>query len=267
MNQTKKGCLAIASCLRVLPLLLTLLGAIAYLTAFDPVANYFQRGAKLPTVCTVLAIVGVAIALLIGCLLPKGKLLTPTLANRYAPLCSMLGELSALIAFAIALPRISPITILALAALLLTVLCDGLQVFRSDRANGTGFLGYAPIVASAAMAMYYYFDMTVEMNAPFKVAIQVGLLFAMVYNTEELHVLLRRPRPRAYLTLSLCMMIVGALTAVPIPLAFLLGILRRPDYLAGALLLLGTSLRATLRTSEILKERKSLAQTEDSSTN
>lgn len=251
--------------LLLLPLVITTLQTIAYLTDYDQSANYFFAGSSLVTVTTVLTLVGIAAAIALVCLLPKEILSTEQLPCRPASLVPTVGTLSSAILF-LFFARNQALLPAVFLSLLLTVAYNTLLCIPAmdKKRSSIALLGYVAVFANALTTIYYYFDMTVEMNAPVKVSLQLGLLFSMLYYTGELRYLLGVARPRFFLMLSLWMSVVGALTVIPIPIAYFAGILNRTDYLAGAILILGVTIAAFVRAASILfqlpKQAKSLAE-------
>lgn len=117
----------------------------------------------------------------------------------------------------------------------------------ANRQTVGAFFGLFAILSCILLNAYYYFDTSIEMNAPLKTSIQVGLLFAMLFLTGEVRYLLGIPMPRMMQLFAVCTVSFGALSAIAVPVAFFSGKLSRPDYLAGALLVLGAIPTAIIR--------------------
>ena len=115
-------------------------------------------------------------------------------------------------------------------------------------------LGSTAVLGCALLNAYYYFDVSVEMNAPIKVLLQTALLFAMIYYTCELRFLLGRGKPRLFLVFAYATVAASSLCAISLPVALLCGIIQKPIYAMGAVTLLGISLTATLRLFYLYKE-------------
>ncbi len=224
------------------------LQAIAVATVYDPDANYFLAEAVLPTVSAILAIAGALFGIVAACLFGKGEEdATPFSDKLYPALAQALGA----IACAILLLLFGNGTLGTLAAILwigsalYTLLSE--TAFRKTAPATVALLGFLPVIACALLTAYYYFDTSIEMNAPFKVLLQTALLFAMLYFTGELRFLLDRKHPRLYLSLGACTLAASLLCASAIFPAFLLGITNRMDYLAGAVAALGIAITIIFR--------------------
>ena len=252
--------------LLILPLGITVLQTLVYLIAYDPRANYFLRGTTLPTVSILLLCAGILLGLAYVLLLPKNVLGTRNLPGRMASLPSAVGAVAAAVTFLLARPE-SSLFFGILVMLVITAVYNAMLPFANDakRKNTVTILGFFAVFAYAMTAAYYYFDLTFEMNAPLKTLLQMGLLFSIVSTTEELRFLIGNARPRAYLMLALATSTVGALTALPVPIAFVAGIVDRVDYLAGAILVLGTTVTTLWRSVTLLEQahKKSLAGKEE----
>ena len=138
--------------------------------------------------------------------------------------------------------------------------------------------GFSTVIGCILLCGYYYFDATLEMNAPLKVSVLTGLLFAMMLYTGEIRVLIGTPMPRAHLLFSVCTLGLGSLSALPIPVAYLAGKFDRlanvktnrfmiahfshPEYLVGAVVLLGICITAAWRICKILFTKKMIEESE-----
>ena len=132
-----------------------------------------------------------------------------------------------------------------------------------ENAFGTAFIGFSAIIACILLTGYFYFDTSLEMNAPIKVTVMLGLLISMIYFTGEIRTLIGIPLPHVHSFVALCAVGICALSGIPVPLAFLSGkfnrinsvthptvmttIYEHPEYLAGALILLGIGITVVLR--------------------
>ena len=112
------------------------------------------------------------------------------------------------------------------------------------------FFGFAAIAAMIYLCVVYYFDMTVEMNAPLKTLLHMGLLFCILYVTAEIRCFLGKGMPRLFRLLSAAATGVGLFTSLPLLIAFLGNTFSRtqyPAYFAGVFAVLGISLTALFR--------------------
>ena len=228
----------------------------AIVIAYDPTANYFFVGTPLPYVAAALSVVGGILGILFAlCHTPKNADAVPFSDSKAIVLpaafcfavCAILFFLSASGTLATA----------AAIVLLLAALYTILTTTPQATADATLFpiLGFSTVIACALMNAYYYFDASMEMNAPVKVTVQTALLFAMLYYTAELRYLLNRRKPRLYLALAMLTLASAALSAIAIPVAFCIGRLSRMDYLAGAILTLGIAITVLLRVIFLLSEQ------------
>ncbi|MBQ1229749.1 MAG: hypothetical protein IIX80_01825 [Clostridia bacterium] len=128
-------------------------------------------------------------------------------------------------------------------------------------------LGLLPILACILLNAYYYFDVSIQMNAPIKIALQIALLFAMLSYTGEVRFHLGRPMPRLYVLISAWLTGIGSLLAISLPVSFLAGTVSRADYAAGAILLASVMLTQHRHVRRLLAERlpDSNTATEDTS--
>ena len=163
---------------------------------------------------------------------------------------------------------LSPFDLLLILCLLLTTayaVLSGMQK-AGGRITLTAFFGLFAIVACILLNAYYYFDTSIEMNAPLKTSVQVGLLFTMLYLTGEIRYLLGTQMPRMMQLFAVCTVSFGSLCAIAVPVAFFTGKLSRPDYLAGALLVLGAIPTAILRLHTLAYPPKSISNETDTKT-
>ena len=226
--------------------LAALVQLLAELLSFDPTANYFVRSAALPIVACVLTGLGVLCALVLA-FLDKKEHTTPSRFAFLAPavcFCVLCPALFASIGTSVVVA--DRLAIVSMIFCLLASLFCLLSIFLKDEQQRglLALLGLSPVVALASLTLFFYFDKSIEMNSPLKVALQAGLLFGMFLFLCEVRRLLGRPLPRLLAGLRLALFPVASLgSCLLIPLA-IAGRFRRFDYLLGGLLLL--SLQATL---------------------
>ena len=142
------------------------------------------------------------------------------------------------------------------------------------------FIGFSTVIACILLNGYFYFDVTLEMNAPLKVNVLVGLLVAMIYHVQELRVLMGNAQPRLSIFMNACTVAISGLSAFSIPLAYLLGkfdrtnvlryptvmadLFQYPEYLAGAVALLGIFITSSWRLCQgLLTDRHTRIHKED----
>lgn len=214
--------------------------AIAFLCDYEEsVASYFARGSMIPVLALVFAGIAFAVGIVAACI--RSGSVVPT-----APLWSFAPVLLAyLIGAYLYFPtKTAGGVLLILGAIypLLTML-----PFGQKKVNLTAIAGFFSMATMVYLVASYYFDMTLEMNAPLKISVQMGLLCAMLYLTVELRSLLGRTIPRLFLLLTSLVIAVGSLPACSVILAYLTGKTTHRAYVAGAVLTLGVFLTACIR--------------------
>lgn len=227
--------------------LAAVLQTVAMLVSYDARANYFLVWAPLPYIAVALTILAAVSGLLFAILGQKPKNTSPFSKGILPSIPAALGMLvCTCLIFIFADGTLATVTAICLIlAALYSVLCG--TAVQKNHPSILCLLGFATVLAGALMNVLYYFDPTLEMNAPIKITVQTALLFAMIYYTAELRYLLEREKPRVYLALSLMTIAASALPAVSIPVAYTCGIITRVDCLAGAILTLGIAITVALR--------------------
>lgn len=241
-------------------LLSALLQVIAVLTVYDNSANYFKDGAVLPVFAAGFALLAAIFGTVAAC---KTKISTPNASPFSQKACLTPATIGFLIASILlmffahttAYEWLGSVSVgfLLLAALYSFLI--SLPKFRNNRTTALTFIGFFAILSCIVLTAYFYFDASVEMNAPIKTLVQLGLLCATVYYTGELRYLLGRPQPRLFLTLCTWMIAFGSLSAVALPIAFCVDKLKRVDYTAGALLIFCITLTALSRLRMLLNNQ------------
>ena len=219
----------------------SLLQAIAIFTNYGTRANYFHPGSVLPFIAALVAILSWVLGIVSG--LPTKS--ADTNSSPIAP--ALLPSLPACIGFVGAAFGMFSTGVTATTLLVATLLLLSAIYCVFSALPKTPMLGCAAILGCALLNAYYYFDMSVEMNAPLKVLLQTALLFAMIYYTAELRFLLGRGMPRLYTIVAYATVAFCALAALAVPLAFLLGKFNRIEYATGGILMLGIALTVLLR--------------------
>ena len=168
----------------------TVLLLVAYATAFDPsVSRYFASGNALPTVAAILLFLAVACGI-VGAILAKREpdSLTAAPVPFRATLFAAFGALGSAVWLLIAGKVLIGVLMLFAAVLFTLCACAIAKLYGKYLLWG----GFAAIAATIAHNATIYFDMTVEMNAPTKVLLQMALLAAMLYITAECRLLMGR---------------------------------------------------------------------------
>lgn len=246
--------------------LAAILQTLAVLISYDPTANYFERGAILPTLAVCLAIAGIVCGTIAARMTNTETLNDSPFSKQIAIPYAAIGFLLTAIVLPLNAPtERMPLTLVTSVFLVLAAFFHILSCIPSIREKHTSvicFLGFAAIIGCILSMAYFYFDVSVEMNAPLKVAVQMGLITAMLGYVGELRYLLGQPMPRTYLTVLSWSISVGALSTIAVPIAMIAKKLPRVDYAVGGLLVL------CIATTQILRMRTLLStpSTEDTAT-
>ena len=221
-----------------------ILQLLSALTAFEAGTHYFVRGSALPVCAWVVSLLGVGFAIASAFLDKEQPVLK---RSRFSPLFAAVGFAALLPAlFALLDSETKTTARLALLALLLVILAGNfclLSAFAKKQFAGlTAILGLLAVLAPACLALIYYFDKSVEMNAPVKVCLQTGLLFSMFPFLCDVRTRLNRPIPRLLTGLRLaCFPIASLSSCLLLPLLFS-GRFARIDYLFGGVFLFALQL-------------------------
>ncbi|MBQ3639339.1 MAG: hypothetical protein II955_02325 [Clostridia bacterium] len=182
--------------------------------AYDPViSDYFPRGTVFPALAIGVACLafGVGVSGVIVSKKMHFPLYLPKTPS-FAPIPAALGSLaSAVFLFISGKPIIGVLFLLAAGFFALTV-----APFAKEKAALITWVGFASVIACIALNATYYFDMTVEMNAPVKVLLQIGLLAAMLGCTAEIRILIGRSHFVLTPVLPLLAMIACLFSAFPV---------------------------------------------------
>lgn len=247
----------------------TAIQSVAYLSAYGELgANYFSSASPLPKISVILALIACACG--IGSFLTwkKFSAVFRDPRNDFASLPSAVGFLAGAILMALSNDTKLTYTIVFFFVLAFGYhLCLTFGWIKDAYANA--LLGFPTVIGSILLCGYYYFDATLEMNAPVKVSILSGLLFAMMYYTGELRILIGASVPRVHLFFNVCTLGIGSLASLPLVLAYLLGKFDRlfhvktnrfmvahfthPEYLVGSVVLLGICISITWRLIRAIK--------------
>lgn len=247
----------------VIAIAVTVLQSAAYALSYEaPKANYFTAGEPLPIIATVLALLGTLGGIALLALLPKKTKHDVTLPTPLASIASALGFLGGSVTlFLSSNTKLSRAT----AILLLVATAYSLLIAFAKKLDPAikALVGFGTVLSCILLAAIYYFDKTLEMNAPVKLSAMIGLLAVMLYHTAELRCLLDKATPRLHRALSVILLSIGALSAIPFPVAMLLGkfdqtalyanapllaqAYAHPEYLASAWIILGACLTVAIR--------------------
>ena len=163
---------------------------VASSTAYQPnVSNYFERTSPLPVLSVIFVCLAIAvgIAAAIVARYRNEPFSTPATPS-FALLPAATGTLASAILLFIAGKALNGILFFVEALFFALLICP----FVKKYAAYAIWSGFAAIAAQVVLISTYYFDMTVEMNAPVKVLLQMGLLGAMLDCTVEIRILIGR---------------------------------------------------------------------------
>lgn len=234
------------------------LQTVAILTVYEHDTNYFKPTAILPLLALACAIIAALIGTVAALRTDAGDTGIPF---PYLPIPAPTAIGFAAAAVAIACTKhtmtnklVVPLTAVALGIAALYSVLVQFPALRRRRVLVT-LTGFVAIISCILINAYYYFDVSVEMNAPLKTVTQTALLFLMLYLTSEVRYLLDAAQPRTYLTLASWTVAFCSLAAIPLPVAFLTGRLDRLDYAAGGLLALCACAMILIRFNCVLRPR------------
>ncbi len=253
-------------------LLISGLQALAYLTAYEaPTANYFARGSVLPSAAALLASLTCLFGIFAAARTPRGLLFCRRAASGIVYLPATFGFFAGagILLFSCTHKFCLPTVLLLI---LSGIFCLLKILPRTADHPLVALLGFASVLGCILLDAIYYFDPSLEMNAPLKESVLVGILFVMIYLTAELRVMLNKAMPRVYMMFVFWLFGAGTLAALPVPFAFLIGRFSRdttlprasffarsfyhPEYLSGALVILGVLLTAGARFWQMARSAK-----------
>jgi len=253
----------------VLALAACLLQTIAVLTAYNADANYFDKSSPLPIFALFCAVIAAVIATIAALRTDPAPAAATPFWRSAIPSPTGIGFLVTAIAIALSKHTMTNTWTRPLAALFLLVAAVysvfvQIERFRKSRTPAV-LSGFGAILACILINAYYYFDVSVEMNAPLKTSAQTAILFLLLYLTAELRYLFGDPQQRVYLILSSWTVAFGALIAIPLPIAYLTGRFDRPDYAASGVLALCAIVMIAFRVRTLFDLRHQIQEKEEKS--
>ena len=241
-----------------------LLGSMAVLKEYEKTANYFIPDAILAPITVILGTIAISCGVAAVCTTKRTDLSENIFPdNHHFPLTAI-GFFGAAV-----LLLLSFTSVLALIALPFLILASAYCILTGSaksrkNANTVSLLGFSAVLGTILLNAYYYFDFTVEMNAPIKVALQLGLLTMMLCYTSELRYLLGIQKPKMYLILSVIGIACASVTSIPICIAAFTGKFTRLDYTASAILIFIFALMQCARVIYLLRGIKAESKEEES---
>ena len=250
-------CAALAACAEIL----------SVLAFYDKAANYFDHNALLPTVAVALALLGSALGIASAILTASNVLGEDIFPEKISLSPAAIGFLTAAL-FAVLYCAKTVRPFIGLLAALLLICGLAYSIFSSlprlrQNKSLTALLGMLAVLGTILLNAYYYFDVSLEMNAPFKLTTQMGLLCATLYLTGEIRFLLGTQKPRLFLAIGTTLISVGSLCSLSLHVDFLLGKTDRGDYVAGSLLVFCMMLTAIIRIRTLLPQEEEIDQDDE----
>ena len=226
--------------------------AFAVLFCYEKGSNYFEPNTFIPALAIIWSLLACAFSLLFAIITSKEEIASssPFGSNLLTTLPAALGFGAGSILLIVEFAKSQKI--LFLIATLLLLLSSAYSLF-SETSSKVSFLGFIPPVACALLIAVLYFDASLEMNAPLKVAAQTALLPLMLYFTAELRYLLNREIPRLYLALALISIALASLCVISVPVACLMGVLENTNCLAASLVVAGANITILLKLKRYLQ--------------
>lgn len=200
----------------VLTLISTILRAAALFTEFDKESGYFSSPAILHTTYLWVAVIGLVLFIAFSILCRK-HFYTPTYRNSLSVLFSSaffvvtlaVAALLGILAIPTATSALTKIFwLIAVVSAVLALVYFAL-FFIKEKAGGSihGLLGLAPAFFCLFTAMLFYFDRTLQMNAPAKLLhLLAFLLLASYFTAESRGILAETKRPFFYVLASASML-------------------------------------------------------------
>lgn len=251
LNKKQQWALFCGRLVPVASMIATFFMTFSVLFCYEKASNYFEPNTFIPVLATIWAILGLVAAVIFAIIVPQEEIasISPFGSNLLVTLPAAGGfGIGAIILIAEYAKSQSILFLVASLFLLLSAA----HVLFSETNTKASFLGFIPPVACAMLVAILYFDASLEMNAPMKVAAQTALLPLMLYFTTELRYLLNRELPRLYLALALISVALASLCVLSVPVACLMGALKNINCLAAALVVAGVNITILLKLKRYL---------------
>ena len=251
-------------CSLISALIAGILQTLAYKSAYgNPLANYFSAASPLPKIAIGFSILTCLLGIAAVCLYNKEEI----------PEHSPIGDFSSLPAavsllLGTVLMLMSNNTKLTYAIAFFFLLATIYQAILSFRLVNDptviALIGFANVIGCILLVGYFYFDPSMEMNAPVKISALMGILFTALYYTYEIRALLGNPLPKLFTLLTVCVIGIGALASFPVTLAYLFfhcfdqihtHSFEHPEYFACSLILIGVCTSAVWRLCKIINSK------------
>ena len=244
----------------------------AYINAYNHAeSNYFLAKSPLPTLATAFSILSCLLAIAAIILWKRNPMTIQPPAGSFATVPAALGFLvGGALMF---LSNTAKLTYILPVLCFLAAVYNVAIIFANKQTKTViALVGFSAAIACILFNGYYYFDTTLEMNAPVKVTMQMAFLAAMIYFISEIRSLLDIELTRLYLLACALTVGIGSLVAIPLPLAYILGVFKpqgtaratsltaqifdHPEYLAGTAIILGVCITAAWKLCYALTSRE-----------
>ena len=244
--------------------LAAILQTVAIFVEREPNTNYFYPNATLPILAAVAAVIAALLGTAAALILPTKFFRGSVFRSRPIFYPSVVGFLLA----SIGLATNAKGTLGSIAAVLLFLagiyaVLSGLPQLRLEHTSAVTALGFFAVAACILLNAYYYFDFSVEMNAPMKTSVQIAILLIMLLFTGDLRFILGIPKPKTHLVLHAWTSALGSLSAVSLPIAFLCGIDIRADYVVGAILIFAIGLTHHFQVRHLIRSSYRIYEEEE----
>ena len=242
----------------------------AYQSAYGkPLENYFSATSPLPKIATAFSVLCCALGVVAIFLSTKDQLDEKIPEADLSALPAAVGFLAG--AVLMLLSNHTPLTYVIAGCFFLASVYNILLVFRLiEDSTIIALIGFSNIIGCILLIGYFYFDSSLEMNAPVKIGALVALLFTALSYTCEIKALLGNPLPRISSLLTVCVAGIGALASLPLALAYLFFHcfdktsiyatsalpFKHPEYLACSLILIGVCTTAVWRICRLIRSQE-----------
>lgn len=250
-------------------LILALIGAglqvAVMFTDYEPETNYYTPGAVLPVVAAIVGAVSLICGGAAAFLADTGAMSASLFAeNRVSvffnlpgfvfPLIVLFPTVADLLSGKILPDKMSVAALIGAVLLLLAAVytfLTSVPAIRTRCRDAVAAFGFGAILCFIPLYLCFYFDLSVEMNAPIKNALQIGCLTSALLYAEEIHFLLGKPSHRAYLFFAALALPTTAIPAFSVPIAFFTGKIDDIFAFSVALLLFCNFLLAAVHLSRL----------------
>lgn len=281
-----KSCFKICSILAVVA---TVWRSVAFITSFDSDVGYFN-GSFLPTVANWLLVLSVAIALSGFYFINKNAVLPKTLdaspnsvyfasifagfvlaADFIYKIYVMIGdERFEYYAYifkkgfrsdnSYLLRATAIIEIVGALSALLAAVWFFLRSSKKTKNGVVAALGFFPVLRALSGIAVVYFDMTVQMNHPSKLLLQIALIAIMFYFLCEIRFFVseKHPRPRRYFVSGCVTILLGIVCGVSEMVGFFVGRTSKGAFCVEAFFCLTVGIYTVARVASFVKSAESV---------